>query len=151
WTSSLIWGRNHELEYTQQPGLPLIPQVAGRPEPRHIVSVPTRIPGQIYNSFLAESTLRWKRNWFWGRAENADKDSTILFEEAPFVLLVDEVRLARVQAFTGGYEREAPSWTRFLSTGIGGQLTVYRTPASLAPIYGDRPVGIQLFVKMRLG
>jgi hypothetical protein len=115
------------------------------------VSVPTRIPGQIFNSFLAETTLRWRRNWFWGRAENADKDSTILFEEAPFVLLVDEVRLARVQAFTGGYERELPSWPRYLRTGIGSQLTFYRTPANLAPIYGDRPIGLQLFLKFRLG
>jgi len=151
WTTSLIWGRNHELSYTQLPGVPVFPSAVERLQPRHIVSVPTRIPGQIFNSFLAETTLRWRRNWFWGRAENADKDSTILFEEAPFVLLVDEVRLARVQAFTGGYERELPSWPRYLRTGIGSQLTFYRTPANLAPIYGDRPIGLQLFLKFRLG
>lgn len=150
WTTSLIWGRNHELAYTQLPGVPVFPRSEGRLLPRHIVSVPTRIPGQIYNSFLAESTLRWRRNWFWGRAENADKASTILFEEAPFVLLVDEVRMARVQAFTGGYERELPS-PRYLRTGIGSQLTIYRTPASLSPIYGARPLGLQLFLKLRLG
>src|SRR5262249_1426127 len=76
WNTSLIWGRNHELEYTQLPNLPVFPLNSLRLQPRHIVSVPTRIPGQIYNSFLAESTLHWKRNWFWGRAESADKDST---------------------------------------------------------------------------
>ena len=108
WSTSLIWGRNHDLEYTQQPGLPVL---AHRLAPRHIVSVPTRIPGQIYNSFLAESTLRLNRNWIWGRAESADKDSTLLFEEAPLVLLVDEQRLARVQAYTSGYEREFPFHT----------------------------------------
>jgi hypothetical protein len=151
WSTSIIWGRNHELEYTQQPGLPVFPAATARLQPRHIVSVPTRIPGQIYNSFLAESTLRLGRNWISGRAENADKNSTILFEEAPFVLLVDEVRLARVQAFTAGYVRELPSWTRFLSTGIGSQVTLYRVPASLTPIYGNKPAGIQLFLRLRLG
>jgi hypothetical protein len=143
WSTSLIWGRNHDLEYTQQPGLPVI---AHRLGPRHIVSVPTRIPGQIYNSFLAESTLRINRNWIWGRAESADKDSTLLFEEAPLVLLVDEQRLARVQAYTSGYEREFP-----FHTGLGGQVTVYRSPALLAPIYGQNPLSVQVFFRVRLG
>jgi hypothetical protein len=151
WTTSLIWGRNHELEYTQLPNVPVFPQAQARKvQPLHIVSVPTRIPGQIYNSYLAESTRRWRRNWIWGRAESADKDSTVLFEEAPFVLLVDEVRLARVQAYTAGYERELPAWSRYLSTGIGSQLTVYHVPPLLSPIYGASPVGLQMFIRMRL-
>jgi hypothetical protein len=87
----------------------------------------------------------------WGRAESADKDSTILFEEAPFVLLVDEQRLARVQAYTAGYERELPAPVRVLRTGIGGQFTVYHAPPALAPIYGAHPFGVQLFVRVRLG
>ena len=145
WATSLIWGRNVDLEYTQQPIAPLFP-AQSRLKPRHIVSVPTRIPRQIYNSFLAESTLRLRQNWIWGRAESADRSSTFLFEEAPFVLFVDEQRVARVQAFTAGYERQLP-W----NTGIGAQLTVYRVPPLFAPIYGDRPRGVQLFVKWRLG
>jgi hypothetical protein len=158
WATSLIWGRNHDLEYTQLPNVPVVPAVQARgPElavalqPRHIVSVPTRIPGQIYNSFLAETTLRLHNHWLWGRAESADKDSTILFEEAPFVLLVDEQRLARVQAYTAGYERELPAPVRVLRTGIGGQFTVYHAPPALAPIYGAHPFGVQLFVRVRLG
>jgi hypothetical protein len=90
-----------------------------------VQNVTTRIPSQIYNSFLAETTLRVHRNWLWGRAESADKDSTLLFEETPLVLLVDEQRLARVQAYTAGYERELPALAGPLSTGIGGQFTVY--------------------------
>jgi hypothetical protein len=150
WNTSLIWGRNHELEYTQLPNLPVFPLTALALRPRHIVSVPTRIPGQIYNSFLAESTLRWKRNWIWGRAESADKDSTLLFEEAPFVLLVDENRLARVQAYTAGYEREVPSGLPRVSAGIGGQFTLFHAPPLLAPIYGTNPTGLQVFFRLRL-
>ncbi len=149
--TSLIWGRDHDLEYTQLPNIPVLPRQTAALQPRHIVSVPTRIPGQIYNSFLAETTLHVKRNWVWGRAESADKDSTILFEEAPFVLLVDEQRLARVQAYTSGYEREMPWSVSHLSTGIGGQFTVYHAPPVPQPIYGVRPLGLQLFIRVRLG
>jgi hypothetical protein len=145
WATSLIWGRNVDLEYTQLPNVPVFP-LSGVVRPRHIVSVPTRIPRQIYNSFLAESTLRLKRNWIWGRAESADRDSTFLFEEAPFVLLIDEQRLARVQAFTAGYERQL-MW----GFGLGAQATQYRVPPLLEPIYSGYPRGVQVFLHWRLG
>jgi hypothetical protein len=146
WAASAIWGRTVDLSYTQLPGAPVFPTSAeSRLQPRHVVSVPTRIPRQIYSSYLAEVTKQWRRNWFWGRAESADRDSTFLFEEAPFVLLVDEYRIARVQAFTAGYERQL-RW----NTGLGAQLTVYRVPPLLAPIYDAHPRGVQIFWKWRL-
>jgi len=67
------------------------------------------------------------------------------------VLLVDERRLGRVQAYTAGYERDLPRVGAFLTTGVGGQITVYRVPEVLAPIYGSAPVGVQLFFRVRLG
>jgi len=148
WATSLIWGRNVDLAYTQQPGFPVIPH--GPVRPLHVVSVPTRVPRQIYSSYLIESTLKFGRNWWWGRAESADRDSTFLYTESPFVLLVDEQRLARVQAFTAGYERELPVRLPHLNTGLGGQVTFYRTPSFLDPIYGAHPVGAQMFVRVRL-
>jgi hypothetical protein len=88
-------------------------------QPRHVVSVPTRIPPYIYNSYLIESTLKFKdRNWVWGRAENVDRDSLILFQESPLTLLVDEQRYARVQAYTAGYERELPRRYSWFSVGL---------------------------------
>jgi hypothetical protein len=163
WATSAIWGRDNDLVYTQLPNVPVFParavpggfepaSVSRRPfVPLHIVSVPTRIPRQLYNSYLIESTLHIRKNWIWGRAESADKDSTLLYEEQPFVLLVDERRLARVQAYTAGYERDLPSPTRALRIGIGGQVTLYRTPSILEPIYGANLIGIQTFVRVRLG
>ena len=99
WATSLVLGRNNDLSYTQLPNLPPIPlsrtSLGPLPQPRHIVSVPTRIPEQIYNSFLIESTMLFRnRNWVWMRAEAADKDSLLLYQEAPFVLLVDSHRYA---------------------------------------------------------
>jgi len=119
--------------------------------PLHVVSIPTRIAPQIYNSFLLESTLHRNRNWFWIRAENTDKDSTLLFEEAPFVLLIDEVRLARVQAYTAGYERDLPLNRGPFRTGIGGQVTLFHAPPLLSPIYNTNPFGAQVFLRVRLG
>jgi len=145
WAASAIWGRSVDLEYTQLPNIPTLPSRAPGPQPRHVVSVPTRIPRQIYSSYLLESTWHRNRNWIWGRAESTDRDSTFLFEEAPFVLLVDEQRLARVQAFTAGYEREVGK-----GVGLGGQMMFYRIPSLLDPIYGT-PRGMQLFMRWRLG
>jgi len=175
WATTLLWGRNNDLTYTQQPNFaqffaaspqpaeavapagqispaaPLL-QPPFLPPPRnHIVTVPTRIPGQIYNSYLAESTLFFKnKHWIWGRAENVDKDSTLIYEEQLFVLLVDERRYARVQAYTAGYEYELPRYASWLSTGLGGQFTYFGTPDVLKPVYGDHPLGIQVFLRFRL-
>jgi hypothetical protein len=150
WASSLIWGRNNDLAYTQLPNVPVLPLPRLKPLP--VVTVPTRIPRQIYNSFLAESTLLFKnKNWVWGRAELADKDSLLLYEEAPFVLLVNEDRYARVQAYTAGYERELPRALNWLKQGIGGQVTAFVAPPVLQPVYGSHPWGVQLFVRLRVG
>ncbi len=159
WATSLIWGRNNDLAYTQLPNVPVAPVVKSSfttvqilLRPLHIVSVPTRIPRQIYNSFLSESTLLFKnKNWIWGRAELADKDSLLLYEEAPFVLLVNEERYARVQAYTAGYERELPRKLNWLKQGIGGQVTGFVAPEKLSPVYGSHPWGVQLFVRLRVG
>lgn len=162
WATSIVWGRNHDLEYTQPPNVPQnllkgsartsLAQPTTIYWPQHIVSVPTRIPGEIYNTYLAESTLRFKnRNWIWGRIESTDRDSLLLFEMAPFVLFAAETHFTRVQAFTGGYERDLPRVAKWLNTGLGGQFTVYNASKRLAPIYGAHPVAAQIFLRMRLG
>ncbi len=157
WATTLAWGRNNDLEYTQLPGVPALPRF-GQPialarvfRPQHVVSVPTRIPNQIYNSYLAEATLRLRRsNWAWGRVESVDKDSTLLFEEAPLVLLVDERRFARVQLYTAGYGRELRGLGCCLSPALGSQITVFHAPPSLAPVYGANSLGLQVFLRLRL-
>jgi hypothetical protein len=164
WAASLIWGRSHDLAYTQPPtspesiALPL--KTSARTTlvlppppivPKHFVSVPTRVPGQIYNSYIAESTAKLAdRHWIWGRIENTDKDSLLLFEEEPFALLVEERRLARVQAYTAGYAWELPRVSPWISQSLGGQVTLFGVPKALAPVYGDRPVGLQIFLRFRL-
>jgi hypothetical protein len=75
----------------------------------------------------------------------------LLFEMAPFVLFAAETHFTRVQAFTGGYERELPRFASWATAGLGGQVTFYNSSAVLAPIYGAHPAGAQLFLRFRLG
>src|ERR1051325_11211030 len=152
WSTTALWGRNVDLSYTQLPGIPQVPHSIAprltRPGPLHVVSVPTRIQPYTYNSYLLESTLLFHRkHWLWGRVENTDRDSLLLFEQTPLLLLIDERRYARVQAYTGGYEYELPHAASWLATGIGGQLTLFHAPPVLAPVFSANPVGVQLFLR----
>lgn len=121
WASLLVWGRNKN-----QPG------------------------GLIWNSYLAESTLRFAgKNYVWGRAENVDRTSELLlgnaFEPANF----QESIVGRVKAFTFGYDRDF-NFVPHLASAIGGQVSFYAAPDSLKTIYGSHPVGVLMFVRFRL-
>lgn len=94
--------------------------------------------------------LRWKKHAVWTRIENTDKDTTLLYEEEPFVLLVDERRYARVQVYTFGYSYELARSPAWLSTALGSQFTVFHAPSNLAPVYGANPKGVQVFLRLRL-
>jgi hypothetical protein len=121
WATLLVWGRNEN-----------------------------RPTGLIWNSYLAESTLRFaKRNYAWGRVENVDRTNELLlrntFEPGNF----QESVIGRVKAFTAGYDREF-NFLPHLATAIGGQASLYATPDSLKTIYGSHPAGVLLFVRFRL-
>lgn len=98
---------------------------------------------QAFNSFLAESTLRRGRNWYWARAELTDKDATLAGRD-------EEDRFGRVGAVTAGYARELPRTVPWLSTALGGQFTVHRPDAAFRPFYGSAPVSAQVFLRVRL-
>ena len=120
WASMLLWGRNSGLN-------------------EH----------QIGNGFLAESTLHFlDRNNVWGRIENVDRTSDLLSVGAPMAVNPPEQFLARVQAYTAGYDREF-SWLPEVSSALGGQVTFYGKPAFLTPVYGAHPVGFLLFLRFR--
>ena len=120
WTSTLLWGRNSVLG-------------------RHLV----------LNGYLAESTVRFHdRNYLWGRIENVDRTSELLLDGSPEPPGFEEQFLARVQAYTAGYDREF-GWIPHLATALGGQLTFYGKPSVLTPFYGRHPFGVVFFVRLR--
>ena len=121
WASMLLWGRNQSLE-----------------------------DGNVGNSFLLESTLRFRnRNNVWTRIENLDRTTELLLGENPLPPSFTERYFTRVQAYTAGYDRELGEIPH-LSTAIGGQVTWYGVPVALKPEYGSSPVGVLLFLRLRL-
>jgi hypothetical protein len=120
WTSSLIWGRNHDVG-----------------------------SGENFNGYLLESTLRFAHdNFLWGRIENVDRTTDLLLGKQPEPPGFEERFLARLQAYTLGYDRDF-HFIPLIATAFGGQVTFYGAPASLAPLYGEHPVGAILFVRFR--
>jgi hypothetical protein len=151
WAWSAVWGRNHDLSFTQLPGAYLLPTTAKpNAQRQHLVLVPTRVPGYRYNAYTLESTLlTHRRHWIWGRAELTDRSSLLLFEEAPFVALIEEQRFTRVKAYTMGYSFELPSRVSFLQHSLGAQFQLLQAPANLQPIYGAYPKGFQILLRVR--
>jgi hypothetical protein len=120
WATAVVWGRNHTLP-----------------------------DGENFNAYLVESTLRFRtNNHAWGRVENVDRTNELLLGRQFEPLGFQEKFLARVQAYTLGYDREVPIIPR-LSTAIGGQLSFYGVPSSLSSIYSRHPSGVILFVRIR--
>jgi hypothetical protein len=122
-STTLIWGRNKDMH--------------GR-------------DARICNAYTAESTMNFlARNWIWTRIENVDRDRTLLLGENPAALNIEEDPIGRVQAYTFGYERDLPPLVPSLNIGLGIQATTYGLPPQLQAIYGNRPVGVTVFLHLR--
>ena len=120
WASTIVWGRNHSLS-----------------------------TGSNWNGYLAESTVRFTdKNYVWGRIENVDRTSELLFRNQIEPPNFEESIIGRVQAYTAGYERDI-DLIPHLATGIGWQITLYSTPSQLRAQYGDHPVGAVVFLRLR--
>jgi hypothetical protein len=122
WSSSLIWGRNH--------------------------GTATR---RNTNSYLFESVLPIRAgNFVTGRAELVDKDE--LFRGDPALEEQLDVRYGstfRVGAYTIGYTRDI-SLVPGLESGIGANIEFYSLPDAIKPYYGNRPIGGNVFIRLRL-
>jgi hypothetical protein len=122
-STSLIWGRNKDLEAHG---------------------------ARIFNGYTAESTVNFlEHNWVWTRIENVDRDRTLLVGETTAALLVGEEPIGRVQAYTFGYERDLPVGISALKVGLGAQVTTYGLTPQLKSVYGNRPTGFNVFLRIR--
>jgi len=118
--SSLIWGRN-------------------RDDVGH--------ESRIFNAYALESTVNFGSNWAWTRIENVDRDASLLAGET--ATHVEEIPIGRVQAWTFGFERELPLGSAPLRAGLGAQISIYGLPSELKTVYGDRPAGLMVFLRLR--
>src|SRR5215470_7866755 len=118
WASLLVWGRNHTSD------------------------------GLVWNSYLAESTLRFcDRNYLWGRIENVDRTNELLLGGRPEPPNFQESVIGRVQAYTAGYDRDIKVLPYAL-TALGAQFTIYTAPRPLWAEYGSHPLGAVVFLRV---
>jgi hypothetical protein len=120
WASTAIWGRTRSVQ-----------------------------DHSIFNSYTFESTVRFRtRNYAWVRIENVDRSNELLLGENPLPPNFQEQPIGRVQAYTFGYDRDIDLIPR-LATAFGAQVTVYGVGNNLKPVYGSRPVGVAVFLRIR--
>jgi len=122
WSTSLIWGRNHDTDTRRN-----------------------------LNSYLLESVYPFRRrNFLTGRIELVDKDE--LFDDTPGLeAQLDRTAGStfRIGAYTAGYTRDLGTF-HMIETGIGANASVYSLPAAIKPYYGGRPWGVNIFLRLRL-
>ena len=120
WASTILWGRTRSL-----------PDDA------------------VFSSYLLESTVRFlARNYAWTRIENVDRSNELILGLQPPPAGFQEKPVGRVQAYTFGYDRDF-NFVPHLATAIGAQVSIYGVPDNLRPIYGTRPAGVAVFVRLR--
>lgn len=95
------------------------------------------------DGFLLEGNYNWAdRNYLFGRIERVDKNE--LFAEPD--LRANQQFL--VNAFSLGYARDL-GHLRDFETALGVMATVYAKDSRLDSAYGDFPVGVQVFLRIR--
>jgi hypothetical protein len=105
--------------------------------------------GSIFNSYLFESTLRFRtRNYGWTRIENADRSNELITSSSALASNTGEKSIGRVQAYTFGYARDFDLFPHVASA-LGAQITTYGVPVTLQPAYGSHPVGGVMFLRFR--
>lgn len=93
---------------------------------------------RIFNAYALESTVNWSTaNWIWTRIENLDHHET---EDTP---------MGRIQGWTVGYERELLAAGSPARVGLGLQATFYGLAPQFKTLYGNHPVGLQFFLRVR--
>jgi hypothetical protein len=123
WASSFIWARNYKT-----------------------------IEQHATQAITAESVVPLgRKNFITGRFEWSQRDE--LFEYDHDLAHEVEERTGKhafsVAGLTLGYTRDV-DLIQNVQTGIGANFTAYAIDSALKPYYGDRPIGVNFFVRFRL-
>ncbi len=97
------------------------------------------------DAYTLESVLPLTRkNTLTGRAELVDKDE--LFDTVPELAGLS----FRIGAYTLGYSRDLGAPLKVMQTALGANASLYSLPAVITPYYGNRPWGVDVFLRVRL-
>jgi hypothetical protein len=123
WATSFVWGQNYKLDDKRRT-----------------------------NAVLAETVVPFSRkNFVTGRFEWSQRDELFEYnhELGEQVMRTTGQHAFNVAAYTAGYTRDIGTF-RNLEAGLGANVTAYGIGAALKPFYGDRPWGVNVFVRFRL-
>jgi hypothetical protein len=92
-----------------------------------------------------------RKNFITGRFEWSQRDELFEYDHDLAHEMVEQTgkRAFDVAAYTAGYTRDF-DFIRNVQTGIGANVTLYGIDSALKPYYGDRPWGVNFFVRFRL-
>jgi hypothetical protein len=104
------------------------------------------------NAVLAETVFPFlRKNFLTGRYEWSQRDE--LFADNPALeeqfLAETGARWFNVNAYTLGYTRDLFTW-HAAETGLGANLSLYGIPQAIKPYYGDHPLGVNIYLRVRL-
>ena len=140
------FGAHHDT--TSMPGMDMATPATGSWSNTLLWGHTTSLSGNSHeNSYLLESLLHFRtRNNVWTRIESAGRSTEFY---GPGFAPPQESPIGHVQAYTLGYDRDyklAPH----VRVAPGAQFTLYRSPDSLAGIYGRHPIGAVAFLRFRI-
>jgi len=123
WATSLIWGRNWKTA----------PQYGS-------------------NAVLAETVVPFRdKNFITGRYEWSQRDE--LFANDPEatrrIAMTTGARWFNVNAYTIGYTRDFGIFSN-VATGLGANISLYGIPYTIKTSYGDHPLGVNVYLRIRL-
>jgi hypothetical protein len=123
WATSLIWGRNWKTAAKYGS-----------------------------NAVLAETVVPFRvKNFVTGRYEWSQRDE--LFADSPALeeqlLASTGARWFDVNAYTIGYTRDLFMF-HGAETGLGANISFYGIPNAIKPYYGDHPMGVNVYLRVRL-
>lgn len=102
----------------------------------------------VQNSYLLESTVNFKRlNYAYTRLELVDRDELFPEGGSPLGGAHDSFRIG---AYTFGGVRDLVQNER-VQVGLGSDVTFYSKPSVLNAEYGERPVSVRVFLRIRPG
>jgi len=123
WATSFIWGRNWKT--------------AGK---------------YGSNAVLAETEVPFKeKNFVSGRYEWSQRDELFANNPALERQLFEQTgsRWFDISAYTIGYNRDLGIFFN-VETGLGANVMLYGIPDAIKPYYGDHPIGVNVYLRMRL-
>jgi hypothetical protein len=123
WATSFIWGRNWKTA-----------------------------PKYGTNAVLAETVVPFRdKNFITGRYEWSQRDELFAGDpelEAQLAIVIG-ARWFNVNAYTLGYTRDLGIF-HGVETGLGANLSLYGIPDTIKTYYGDHPLGVNVYLRLRL-